>query len=187
MLYSTDDIINQINQNLQLQDVILNKINKRRKEAQRSLLLSVKIIAVALLITSCILLFLKAGLFVIVLPAALIIPCVIYIILSPNYAPMSKTTLDNPYFIKSMNQATYFEFKEYFDVQKKLYELSKIHEKILVSKKTCPKCGTSILAESIYVGENNENIYMYNCQQCHYEFRENMHVGEQSIKVGASV
>lgn len=71
------------------------------------------------------------------------------------------------------------------DIIEKIEKLEAIQEKIFVSKKTCPRCNETIIAETIYEDEDNNVIYMYNCNQCHYEFRENMREGEKNLNIGA--
>ena len=80
--------------------------------------------------------------------------------------------------------------KDYYDNyltnHQEIQKLTNIQELLFISKRTCPKCGTSIVDEALYI-DGKEKIFIYKCPQCLYEFRQNMTDGEQSIKIGASI
>ena len=115
MLYSTDDVVSQIDVESHYLDSILAGINKQRKMIQRLLILLVIILAISLLIVNCILFFKKSEFFIIVLILSFLAIGLIYLY-SFKFSPVSKTELDDPDFLESEKiTPDSFEFKEYFD------------------------------------------------------------------------
>ena len=72
---------------------------------------------------------------------------------------------------------------------------SELRDRLAVSRRTCPKCGKSLIADGIYFElkryEDEDKIvnvlFTYNCIGCHYQFRESMHDGVKGVNIGPAV